>query len=93
MELSKMMNVYIVVKRTLLTILLEIVISSRFSFNGLATGLLIENKIKLNPSSDERLFGIISDLHEKVQLYHVIYEVLHLHQQTTQQTNSPLRLR
>jgi len=26
----------------------------------------IENKIKLNPPSEERLFGIISDLHEKV---------------------------
>ena len=33
-----MMNVYIVVKKTLLIILLEIVISSRFSFNGLSTG-------------------------------------------------------
>ena len=26
----------------------------------------IENKINLNPSSEERLFGILSDLHEKV---------------------------
>ena len=39
-ELRKMMNVYIVVKRTLLTILLEIVVLSRFSFNGLSTGLI-----------------------------------------------------
>ena len=38
MELRKMMNAYIVVKRTPLTILLEIVISSRFSFNRLSTG-------------------------------------------------------
>ena len=35
MELRKIMNAYIVVKWTLLTILLEIVISSRFSFKGL----------------------------------------------------------
>ena len=27
--------------------------------------LNIENKIKLKPSSEERLFGIISDLHER----------------------------
>ena len=63
MELRKMMNAYIVVNRTLLTILfvmIKIFIQQVFNWFN------IENKIKLNQSSEERLFGIISDFHEKV---------------------------
>ena len=60
MELRKMMNAYIVMKRTPLTILLEIAISLRFSFSGLLTGL-VSNKIKLDLSSEERLLGIRFD--------------------------------
>jgi len=36
----------------------------------------IENKIKLNPSSEERLFAIISDLHEKVLVKRFNYTML-----------------
>ena len=35
-----------------------------------------ENKIKLNPSSEKRLFGIISDLHEKVLVKKFNYTML-----------------
>ena len=77
MELGKMMNSYIVVKRTLVTTLLETVISSRFSFNGLSTRTsTIENKIKLNPSSKERLFGITSDQYENVLVKKFNYTML-----------------
>ena len=38
--------------------------------------LNIESKIKLNPSSEERLFGIISDLHEKVLVKKCNYTML-----------------
>ena len=61
------MNAYIVVKRTLLTILLEIVTDFvKIFIQRVIYWFNRENKIKLNPSSEERLFGIISDLHEKV---------------------------
>ena len=36
----------------------------------------IENKINLNPSSEERLFGILSDLHEKVLVRKFNYTML-----------------
>ena len=36
----------------------------------------MENTIKLNPSSEERLFGIISDLHEKVLVKKFNYTML-----------------
>ena len=36
----------------------------------------IENKIKLNPSSEERLFGITLDLHERVLIKKFNYTML-----------------
>ena len=36
----------------------------------------IENKINFNPSSEERLFGILSDLHEKVLVRKFNYTML-----------------
>ena len=54
----------------------------------------IEYKIKLNPSSEERLFGIISDLHEKVLVKKFNYTMLFMryHIYTNELHNKPILL-
>ena len=54
----------------------------------------IENKIKLNPPSEERLFGIISDLHEKVLVKKFNYTMLFMryHIYTSKLHNKPILL-
>jgi len=54
----------------------------------------IENKIKLTPSSEERLVGIISDLHEKVLVKKFNYTMLFMRYYiyTNKLHNKPIHL-
>ena len=87
MELRKMMNAYIGEKDSIDHTFRDCHFVKIF-IQRVINWLNIQNKIKLNPSSEERLVGIILDLHEKVLVkkfnYTMLFmhEVLHLHQQT-----------
>ena len=70
-----MMNVYIVVKKTIDHTFRDCHFVKIF-IKRVINWFNIENKIKFNPSSKERLFGILSDLHGKVLVRKFNYTTL-----------------